>query len=212
SLEDLEAQQNVKKVQEHLVDEEIQTMVEGTENGDAYEFMDEILIAKRILTLAGDALIWRKIEKGKGMEETTDTPTPIRHIKQSFMQRKDFTKMANAIKLTMKEIVPSMVDKRVNKIATKLISLYVAKGLLLDMQKAQTNIATLVAKAYSKMKDDEQARNAYLSIWWSLKIKFKKLAHTVAPCQIDVVYTHDHEDHHNDARSEGEQWEETKDI
>ncbi|GJS38558.1 hypothetical protein Tco_0563601 [Tanacetum coccineum] len=43
SLEDLEAQQNVEKVQEHLVDEEIETMVEGTENVDADEFVDEIL-------------------------------------------------------------------------------------------------------------------------------------------------------------------------
>ncbi|GJS87359.1 hypothetical protein Tco_0769995 [Tanacetum coccineum] len=44
SLEDLEAQQNVKKVQEHLVNEEIETMVEGTENVDEDEFMDEIFI------------------------------------------------------------------------------------------------------------------------------------------------------------------------
>ncbi|GJY80028.1 hypothetical protein Tco_0492779 [Tanacetum coccineum] len=38
----MNAQQNVENVQEHLVDEEIVTMVEGTENVDEDEFMDEI--------------------------------------------------------------------------------------------------------------------------------------------------------------------------
>ncbi|GJV32571.1 hypothetical protein Tco_1392971 [Tanacetum coccineum] len=42
SFEDLEAQQNVEKVQEHLVDGEIETMVEGTKNVDEDEFIDEI--------------------------------------------------------------------------------------------------------------------------------------------------------------------------
>ncbi|GJW11638.1 hypothetical protein Tco_1577465, partial [Tanacetum coccineum] len=42
SIADLEAQQNVEKVQEHLVKEEIETMVEGTKNVDEDEFMDEI--------------------------------------------------------------------------------------------------------------------------------------------------------------------------
>ncbi|GJS03440.1 hypothetical protein Tco_0319948 [Tanacetum coccineum] len=42
SFEDLKAQQNVEKVKEHLVDEEIETMVEGTENVDEDEFMNEI--------------------------------------------------------------------------------------------------------------------------------------------------------------------------
>ncbi|GKG64683.1 hypothetical protein Tco_0663659, partial [Tanacetum coccineum] len=41
SLEDLEAQQNVEKVQEHLVDEEIEKIVEGGDNVDEDEFMDE---------------------------------------------------------------------------------------------------------------------------------------------------------------------------
>ncbi|GJY32728.1 hypothetical protein Tco_0417197 [Tanacetum coccineum] len=42
SLKDLEAQHNVEKVQEHMVDEEIEQLVEGTENVDEDEFMDDI--------------------------------------------------------------------------------------------------------------------------------------------------------------------------
>nr|GEV61765.1 hypothetical protein [Tanacetum cinerariifolium] len=54
------------------------------------------------------------------------------------------------------------------------------------------------------MKDDEQVRNADLSIWWSLKIKFEKPAPHVALCLIANVCTRDHKDHHNDdAHPEG---------
>ncbi|GKA93329.1 hypothetical protein Tco_0815315, partial [Tanacetum coccineum] len=55
------------------------------------------------------------------------------------------------------------------------------------------------------IKDDEQARDADLSIWLSLKIKFEKPAPLVEPCRITVVRTRDHEDHHDDdAHLEGE--------
>ncbi|GJX88895.1 hypothetical protein Tco_0340909 [Tanacetum coccineum] len=151
------------------------------------------------------------------------------HLKQSCMPRKDFTEMENAVKSTTKKVVPPMVDKRVNKIAKKLVPLYVGEGLLLDRQKAQTDIAALVVEAvkkeqenlraklfissvhdfqyqlYLKMKDDEQACNADLSLWWSLKLKFEKPAPPIVPCRNTVVLTRDHKDHYDDgARREGE--------
>ncbi|GKD83230.1 hypothetical protein Tco_1350069, partial [Tanacetum coccineum] len=43
SLEDLEAQQNVKKVKEHLVDEEIEQIVKGNDDVDKNQFVDDIL-------------------------------------------------------------------------------------------------------------------------------------------------------------------------
>ncbi|GJT74148.1 integrase, catalytic region, zinc finger, CCHC-type containing protein [Tanacetum coccineum] len=90
SLEDLEAQHNVEKVQEHMVDKEIGQLVEGNKNVDEDEFMNDIFNTqedpdprleprsdKETLKSAGDALIHRK---GKGIEEIRDTPlpTPIR--------------------------------------------------------------------------------------------------------------------------------------
>ncbi|GJS38557.1 hypothetical protein Tco_0563600 [Tanacetum coccineum] len=54
----------------------------------------------------------------------------------------------------MKKIIPSMVDKRVNKIAKKLIPLYVAEGLLLDMQKTQIDLAALVVDAVNKEREN----------------------------------------------------------
>ncbi|GKA16208.1 hypothetical protein Tco_0695955 [Tanacetum coccineum] len=154
----------------------------------------------------------------------------LRHMKQSFMPRKDFREMAAGLKLKMKKVFPSMADKKVNEIAKKTVPLYVAEGLLLDRKKTQTNMATMIAEViqkeretlraelstssstqdlqyqlYLKMNDDEQVRNADLSIWWSLEIKFEKHAPHAALCRIVVVRTRDHEDHHdNDARPEEE--------
>ncbi|GJY31278.1 hypothetical protein Tco_0414773 [Tanacetum coccineum] len=125
--------------------------------------------------------------------------------------------MEAGLKSTMKKVLLSMVDKRVNEIANKTMSLYVAEGLLLDRKKTQTDMENMIVEALQKereslqaelsmqinnvMKDDEQVRNADLSIWWSMKIKFKKPA---TPCQIVAVCTRDHDDHHDDdAHPEG---------
>ncbi|GKF72297.1 hypothetical protein Tco_0208411, partial [Tanacetum coccineum] len=42
-LEDLEAQQNVKQVKEHMMDKELAQLLEGTKKIDVDEFMDDIL-------------------------------------------------------------------------------------------------------------------------------------------------------------------------
>ncbi|GJW84361.1 hypothetical protein Tco_0157506 [Tanacetum coccineum] len=133
----------------------------------------------------------------------------FRHLKKSFMPRKDFHELSIVLKSTLKKIVPPMVDKRVNEIAKKIVPLYVVEGLLLDKQKTQTDMATMIVGAVQKERetlraelsmqvtnvvtnvvpsqDDEQVCNANLSIWWSLKIKFEKPA-----------------PHDDDARPEGE--------
>ncbi|GKA82556.1 hypothetical protein Tco_0789304 [Tanacetum coccineum] len=127
------------------------------------------------------------------------------------MSRKDFTEMADAVKSTMKKIVPSMVDKRVNKIANNLVPLYVAEGLFLDREKTQTHMATLVAKDVDLFLRNYMSNNILhvhhtkAASSSSIKIKFEILAPPVAPCRIASVRTRDHEDHHDDdARPEGE--------
>ncbi|GJX44279.1 hypothetical protein Tco_0260955, partial [Tanacetum coccineum] len=136
--------------------------------------------------------------------------------------------MANVVNSTMKKFVPSMVDKRVNKIAKKLVPLYVAKGLLLDRQKAQTDIVAWVAAAVRKERENIQSElsiqvtndvansipshaDSFLRNYMSTNIlyvhptkaasssiKFEKPAPPVAPCRIAVVCTRDHDDHHDD--------------
>ncbi|GJZ54849.1 hypothetical protein Tco_0610042, partial [Tanacetum coccineum] len=124
--------------------------------------------------------------------------------------------------ITLKEVLPLMVDSRVNEITKKIVSLYVAEGLLLDRQKTQADVAALIAEAVQQEcenlrveitlqvtnasansippQDDEKLHNDDLSIWWSLKIKFETPASSVAPCGTTIVRTRDHEDHHDRRR------------
>ncbi|GJS27780.1 hypothetical protein Tco_0488400 [Tanacetum coccineum] len=69
---------------------------------------------------------------------------------------------------------------------------------------ASSSIPDLQHQLYLKMKDDEQAQQADISIWLSLKIKFERPTPLVVPCRVADVHTRDHEDHHDDdARPEG---------
>ncbi|GKD42140.1 hypothetical protein Tco_1266785 [Tanacetum coccineum] len=68
---------NVSKVKEHMVDKELDQLLEGAENVDVDAFMDDVLNKEES---AGDEFELRRREKGKGIEEIKDTPlpTPIR--------------------------------------------------------------------------------------------------------------------------------------
>ncbi|GJW76919.1 hypothetical protein Tco_0138601 [Tanacetum coccineum] len=207
SLEDLEAQQNVEKVKEHMVDEEIEQLVEG-----------ELTVS------AQDAP--SSLDKEKLKELTVTYPTPS---SPSPKPKTDRFRWYKTLQSTLKEVLPSWLIVE-SEIAKKTAPLYVAERLLLDRQKTQADVAELYVKQdslcsptqaagssaqdlqyqlYLKMKDDEQVRNADLPIWWSLKIKFEKPATSAAPCRTAVVRTIDHEDHHDDdARPERESREE----
>ncbi|GKF11435.1 hypothetical protein Tco_0049361 [Tanacetum coccineum] len=78
-------------------------------------------------------------------------------MKRSFMPRKEFHVMVDGLKSTMKQVLPSMVDERVNEIAKKTMSLYVPEGLLLDRQKTQTDMVNIIAKALQKERESLQA-------------------------------------------------------
>ncbi|GKF54855.1 hypothetical protein Tco_0165195, partial [Tanacetum coccineum] len=57
----------------------------------------------------------------------------------------------------------------------------------------------------SQMKDNEQAKRDDLPLWHALMYNFERHASHVGPFRVDIVRTHDHEDHHNDnALPEGE--------
>nr|GEW19386.1 hypothetical protein [Tanacetum cinerariifolium] len=127
--------------------------------------------------LAGDALIRRKRENGKGIEEIRNTPppTPIRSART--------------------HIVPLSTDN-----VYSFLRDYMSNNIIhVHPTQADSSFTQdLQYQMYLKMKDDEQVHNAGLSIWWSLKIKFEKHAPHAALCRIAAVRTRDHEDHHDD--------------
>ncbi|GJR42151.1 hypothetical protein Tco_1310254 [Tanacetum coccineum] len=213
SLENLEAQQNVKRVKEHLVDEEI---VEGNDDVDENQFVDEILNSQKdpdtriepeshkerpeveksvdLMIIddqeekesAEDAL---RRKKGKGIEEIKNTPptktliSPRTHsdslssdkeelreltaseptpssckpTTSSPKPKKDFKAIIEAVHVTLKKVVPSMVDKTTNDIVKKNLSKVVAEGIRLERQKVQNDITALAADAIQKERESIRA-------------------------------------------------------
>ncbi|GJQ93718.1 hypothetical protein Tco_0004857 [Tanacetum coccineum] len=267
---DFEDQQAVKKVEEHLIDMDIEKIMEGDEKSDANKFVDDIM--NKIEEESVEAALIRK--KGKGIVEIKDTPltTPIRsprthtdslssykeelkelttskttsssskpktdrskhiqgaiarmskrygyifrHMKKSFMPRKDMDAIGKIVEETLKkqERTRATFSSQVsNDVATKIppqfdafLMNYMNNHILHvhPTESASSFIPDLQQQLYLKMKDDGQACNADLPIWLALKYKFEKHATNAAPCRVDTFYSRDHEDHHDDdARPEGE--------
>ncbi|GJZ73012.1 hypothetical protein Tco_0637158 [Tanacetum coccineum] len=263
SLEDFEAHQNVAKVNEHLEDAELDHLLEGNQNVDVDEFMNDIFNSQEdpdtrieprsekespeveksddLVCVnaveeeeesARDEFELRRRVKGKGIKETKSSPSPtpiisprthiaplssdketiqeltviiedappsadkeklkeltvtdptpssslpkpkIRrfkrcksfihhmggcysllfgHLTKTFMLKKNFNQLSEMLYKALKEILPSMVNKEVDKIAKMTVPIYVAKGLLLERQKTQADIATMIAEAIQKEHDN----------------------------------------------------------
>ncbi|GJY04310.1 hypothetical protein Tco_0370250 [Tanacetum coccineum] len=127
-----------------------------------------------------------------------------------------------------------MVDETTNDSMKKNILMVVKEDIMLEREKTKAYIASMVdaflrnymnnhilhvnptkyasstipdlqRKLYLKIKDDEQARDADLPIWLTLKYKFEKPTYNDDPCRVDAFHNHDHEYHHDDdARPKGE--------
>nr|GEV30297.1 hypothetical protein [Tanacetum cinerariifolium] len=100
------------------------------------------------------------LDKEKVHELTVTDPTPSSSTppySTSKPKKDQFCEMAAELKSTMKQVLPLMVDERVNEIVTKTVPLYVAKELLLDKQKTQTDMATMIAEAIQKERETIRA-------------------------------------------------------
>ncbi|GKD44761.1 hypothetical protein Tco_1269406 [Tanacetum coccineum] len=69
------------------------------------------------------------------------------HLVKTFMPRKNFNKLSEMLYQALKELLPSMVNNEVKKIAKMTVQVYVAKGLLLEIQKHTDDVAAMIAEA-----------------------------------------------------------------
>ncbi|GJZ69198.1 hypothetical protein Tco_0632748 [Tanacetum coccineum] len=209
SIEDYEAQQAVKNVDEHLMDEDIENIVEGDEETDADKFVEDLL--NKVEEESAEAELKRK--KWKGIELTASKPTSSSskpktdcskhikgviarmsrrygyifcHMKKYFMPRRDMDAIGKEIKDTLKEVVHKMVDETTNQNIKDNLTMVVIEGIKLEWEKTKADIASMVAEL-------------------ALMYKFGKPTPNVDPCRVDTFCSRDHEDHHDDdARPEGE--------
>nr|GEW82738.1 hypothetical protein [Tanacetum cinerariifolium] len=232
SIEDYEAQQVVKKVDEHLLDEDIEKIVDRDKESDANKFADDMINNQEDLCtrtyLAShkespevekvvdymsideevkeesteDALIRKK---GKGKLEIRDTPltsTPR-------YPRTNTDSLSSDKKNYRNWRLPNQHLHHPNPrlIVPSISRATVEETLKVVVPKMvnETIDQNMKDNLHMVMKDDEQARNVDLPICLALIYKFEKPATHVDPCRVGVFCRADHEDHHDeDTCPEGE--------
>ncbi|GJR02375.1 hypothetical protein Tco_0525359 [Tanacetum coccineum] len=161
-------------------------------NDDDEEITDEVYDLKRR-------------EKRKLVEETRNSPisTPIRSHKihtnlARFMPRKSFDTLADNLHDVMVETLPAMVDKHIKEQVVKQVPeqvqnqvlVYVAKGLILERQKAKEETERLIAKAILQECGNIQAQ---------ISTQIENAIANVTPYQVDAS-----DNPHDDAHLEGD--------
>nr|GEX74773.1 hypothetical protein [Tanacetum cinerariifolium] len=240
---------NVEKVKEHMLDEELEQLLERTKNVDVDAFMDNVLYSQedpstRIEPMSGWLFMMRThiaplsldketlqeltvatenapsfADKEKLQELTVTDSTPSsaslkpktrkfrRHtsfiqqmgrrygcmfaqLKKLFLPRKKFHQVAKHLHSTIEEFHPLMVGDRVNEVVKKIVPLYVAKGLLLDKQKTQVDVAVY-------------RRNTRI---FMLRLPCKLIMPllTVLLRRTTTIRPRDYENHQDDAHPEGD--------
>nr|GEX30192.1 hypothetical protein [Tanacetum cinerariifolium] len=174
SCEELEATQNVEKVKEHLIAEEIEELVKGSEN---VEENVEVHTSPLRNDDNQNNLSTRRA-KGKHVEEIKNTPSPttirspkiqtnlvsldtekLQELTKSISQpssstpsssspkSKKFHELAKKLEDVMMEALPKLVDDRIKVLLKKQVSLYVAEGLILEREKIQADVAKMIVEA-----------------------------------------------------------------
>ncbi|GJV98881.1 hypothetical protein Tco_1554133 [Tanacetum coccineum] len=163
-----DAEVDITNLEEHMVDEEFEQLLKGTKNVDVDAFMDDVL--NKAKKSVDDVTITNDDLEEESVGDEYDTPSSVGGDKggkknprkltvydiytliiftktQHWKRRKSFHQLAIHLQSIMEEVLPSMVGDRVNEIAKKIVPLYIVEGLLLDRQKTQVDVATMIAEA-----------------------------------------------------------------
>ncbi|GJS08718.1 hypothetical protein Tco_0365514 [Tanacetum coccineum] len=228
SRDELEAQQNVQKVKEHLIAEEIKKLVEGAKNVEKVEVNSSTLRQDDTQTIpetrlepmsdkeTEDDYKLKQKEKGKHVEESRSTPSPTttRSLRiHSTLISSDTEKLQELMETdpTPSSSTPSSSSPKFN-----------ITGLIMEREKSQADVAKMIADAIQQEREnlrseissqindaitnhipshvDSSVRN-YMS---ALKYKFEKLHVATTPCRPSAVRLRDQDDPHDDAHPEVE--------
>nr|GEU97196.1 hypothetical protein [Tanacetum cinerariifolium] len=147
----------------------------------------------------------------------------------SLFKSKKFNALARHLQDIMMESLPKMVDERIKQILHTQVPLHVAQGIILEREKSQAEVDSLIRiymsghvlhvhptqailtsaqeqqhQLYLTMKDNPQLQQYDLPIWLALKYKFERLHMATTLCRPFVVCLGDQDDPHGDAHPGGE--------
>ncbi|GJZ79930.1 hypothetical protein Tco_0644767 [Tanacetum coccineum] len=148
SQEEQEARENVELVNKHSASEEIEKLVEGSENviddslpprNDEPQIPVTRIEPRKEDEITDEVYELKRREKGKIIEESRSTPlpTPIRsprthtnlgrytylfqHLKERFLSRKSFDTLVDHLQEVMVESLPTMVDTHIKEQVKKQV-------------------------------------------------------------------------------------------
>ncbi|GJU34839.1 retrovirus-related pol polyprotein from transposon TNT 1-94 [Tanacetum coccineum] len=179
SREEQEARENVELVNKHLASEEIEKLVEGSENviddslpprNDELQIPGTRLEPRKEDEITDEVYELKRREKGKIIEESRSTPLPtlIRSSRtHTNLVSSDTEKLQELTELQGRNgrIITTMVDTHIKEQVKKQVPeqvrdqvpMYVAEGLILERQKTKEEMEQMIAKAILQERRNIQA-------------------------------------------------------
>ncbi|GJT12880.1 retrovirus-related pol polyprotein from transposon TNT 1-94 [Tanacetum coccineum] len=177
SQEEQEARENVELVNKHLASEEIEKLVEGSENvtDDKVERtnVEEVEVTNVFIPvnvnedddeITDEVYELKRREKGK-IELTGRYTYLFEHLKERFLSRKSFDTLTDHLQEAMVESLPIMVDTHIKEQVKKQVPeqvrdqvpVYVTEGLILERQKSKEEMERMNSKAILQERGNIQA-------------------------------------------------------
>ncbi|GJQ90816.1 hypothetical protein Tco_0001955 [Tanacetum coccineum] len=134
------------------------------------------------------------------------------HLWARFRPRKSFDTLADNLHDVMVETLPTMVDKHIKEQVIKQVPeqvrnqvpVYVAKGLILERQKAKEDTERLIAKAILQERGNIQTQILTQIENAIANMKYERNTVPQTACRTPAVRPRDLDDAHDDAHPEGE--------
>nr|GFA56287.1 hypothetical protein [Tanacetum cinerariifolium] len=144
SRKELEATQNVEKVKEHLIAEEIENIRLEPKSDKESPEVEKIADISQPLNVIEEE------------EESTEVDYELRRQakRKHFMPRRKFHELAKNIIDIMKEALPKLVDDHIKVLLKKQVQLYVAKELILEREKSQAYVAKMIVEALQQEREN----------------------------------------------------------
>ncbi|GJW19250.1 hypothetical protein Tco_0026686 [Tanacetum coccineum] len=182
--DELEAKQNVEKVKEHLIAEEIEKLVEETENVKNDEVDNSISNSQNDPSTRLDP---RSYKESLEVEKTADVQ-PVNVIEEGEESTEDNYKLRRREKgrICNSANLRAEISSQINNAITNHIPSHVDSSVR------------------NYMSDNPQLQHNDLPIWLALKIKFEGLHASNTPCRSSSIRLRDQDDPHDDAHPEGE--------
>ncbi|GJR70382.1 hypothetical protein Tco_0016447 [Tanacetum coccineum] len=146
------------------------------------------------------------VDKEKHKELTISDSTPSSSTPSSSSSLKPNTgRSDDMLYQAIKEMLPSMVNKEVNKIAKMTVPIYVVEGLLLERQKNEDEVAAMIAEAIQKERQTLEVISQINDVVANhIPLQFEGITAATA-CRPSAIRPRDHDDYQDDnARPEGE--------